>query len=84
MAILRRQSPEAMNQSIMVISLIVQMQEVTDKLNENPDEEPSTEDIRKFLDAFIQYQEYLNKLSKSLDQIKIKLLNELKEKGIEL
>jgi len=83
-AILRRQSPEAMNQSIMVISLIIQMQEVSDKLNENPDEDPSIDDIRKFLDAFIQYQEYLNKLSINLDEIKSKLINELKEQGIDL
>ena len=83
-AILRKQSPEAMNQSIIVISLIIQMQEVTDKLNENPDEDPSIDDIRKFLDAFIQYQEYLNKLTINLDEIKSKLLNELKEQGIDL
>jgi len=60
------------------------MQEVSDKLNKDPDEDPSIDDIRKFLDAFIQYQEYLNKLSISLDEIKRKLLNELKEQGIEL
>ena len=84
MAILRKQSPEARNQSIMVISIIIQMQEVSDKLNKNPDEEPSTEDIRKFLDAFIQYQEYLNILKFGLDEIKKKLLQELKSQGIEL
>jgi len=72
-AILRKQSPEAMNQSIMIISLLIQMQEVSEKLNKDPDEDPSIDDIRKFLDAFIQYQEYLNKL-----------LYELKEQGIEL
>ena len=59
------------------------MQEVSDKLNKDPDEDPSIDDIRKFLDAFIQYQEFLNKLSISLDEIKSKLLNELKEQGIE-
>lgn len=84
MAILRKQSPEAMKQSIMVISLIIQMQEVSDKLNENPDEDPSIDDIRKFLDAFIKYQEYLNILKIGLDEIKKKLLDELKEQGIEL
>lgn len=84
MAILRRQPPESMKQSIMVISQIIQMQEVADKFNNNPDEDPSIEDIRKFLDAFIQYQEYLNILSISLDEIKSKLLIELKEQGIEL
>lgn len=84
MAILRRQPPEAMKQSIMVISLIIQMQEVSDKLNANPDEDPSIDDIRKFLDAFIKYQEFLNKLKIGLDEIKIKLLNELKEQGIDL
>jgi len=46
---------EAMNQSIMVISLIIQMQEVFDKLNANSDQDPSIDDIRKFLDAFIKH-----------------------------
>ena len=45
-AVLRKQPPEAMNQSIMIISLIIQMQEVSDKLNKNPDEDPSIDDIR--------------------------------------
>jgi hypothetical protein len=55
-----------------------------DILNANPDEYPSIDDIRKFLDAFIKYQEYLNKLKIGLDEIKKKLLDELKEQGIDL
>ena len=39
----------------MVISLIIQMQEVFDKLNANSDQDPSIDDIRKFLDAFIKH-----------------------------
>ena len=52
--------------------------------NANPYENPSIDDIRKFLEAFIKYQEYLNKFENGLDEIKKKLLNELKEQGIEL
>jgi hypothetical protein len=75
---------EAINQSIMIIFLIIQMQEVFDKLNANSDEDPSIDDIRKFLDAFIKHQEYLNILHIGLNEIKIKLLQELKSQGIEL
>ena len=52
--------------------------------HKHKDDVPSIDDIHKFLDAFIGYQEYLNKLKIKLDELKKKLLSELKEQGIEL
>ncbi len=82
--ILRKQSPEAMSQSKEIISLINQMQEVSDKLQKNQDEKPSVKDIRKFLNAFIGYKEYLNILNIKFEELTKKFLTELKKQGIEL
>ena len=73
-----------MSQSKTVISYINEMQEVSDKLQINQDEKPSVKDIRKFLNAFIGYKEYLNNINIEFDDLLKKFLAELKEQGIEL
>jgi len=73
-----------MTQSKTVISYINEMQEVSDKLQINQDEKPSVKEIRKFLNAFIGYKEYLNNVNNEFDELLKKFLAELKEQGIEL
>ena len=51
---------------------------------EDQDEVLLIDEMCKYLDAFIGYQEYLNRLKIKLDELKKKLLNELKQKGIDL
>ena len=83
-AIIRKQPPEARNQSIAITSLLLFMQSIGDKLNKDPDFEPSIDEIRQFLDAFIVFSNQINQMTGEINDLRAKFVKELKSQGIDI
>jgi transcriptional regulator with XRE-family HTH domain len=83
-AIIRKQPLEIRSQSIETTKLLLQMQQIGDIIRENPDKDLSIEELQSFLAAFIVFSKQVNDLTEKMNDIREKLISELKAQGIDL
>jgi transcriptional regulator with XRE-family HTH domain len=83
-AVLRKQPAEVRTQSIETTKLILQMQQIGDIIREEPEKDLSIEELQSFLGAFITFSKQINDLTIKMNDIRDKLIQELKAQGIDL
>jgi transcriptional regulator with XRE-family HTH domain len=83
-AILRKETPEARAQSIATTAMLLRIQEIGDKLKDDPEKELSIDELKDFFSSFIAFSKYLNDITAQVNDIRDKLLHELKLQGIDL
>jgi transcriptional regulator with XRE-family HTH domain len=81
--IIRRTSPEQKQDSLNAIKMIFDMQEAADSLMENPDQPPSTKDAKRFINAYLDFRDYVTYLTGLVVSWGSELERVLKEQGIE-
>lgn len=83
-AIFRKQSPEARQQSIETTKMLLRMQNMGDALIRNPEKQPSFEEIRDFVTDFMTFSKQMNDLTGQMNKIRDDLFQALKEQGIDI
>ena len=84
-AVLRKQPQEARNSSIQITNMLLQMQELSEKVNAVPEgEEVPIELITDFYKIFVPFSIGINDMSNQLKELRDKFDEELKNRGIDI
>jgi transcriptional regulator with XRE-family HTH domain len=83
-AVIRKQTPEIRTQSIETTKFLVQMQQLGDIANANPDKEFTFEELQDFFSGFLKFTKQINDLTPQMNAIRDMLIQELKSRGMEL
>lgn len=84
-SVLRKQPSEGRDSSVQLTNMILQMQQLGDRVNAIPkDEEVPVELITNFYQIFVPFSIAINEMSKQLKDLRDKFDAELKNRGIDL
>jgi len=83
-AVFRKQSPEQRAQSIETTKLILQMQQISDIAKEKPDRKFTFEELQGSFSAFLAFSKNINDLTAKMNDVRDKLIQELKAQGIDI
>ncbi|MCZ7553156.1 MAG: helix-turn-helix domain-containing protein [Anaerolineales bacterium] len=83
-AVMRKQPLEVRTQSIQTTKLILQMQQIGDIVKNDPDKELPFDEIQTFFTAFLAFSKQINELTVKMNDIRDKLIQELKSQGVDL
>lgn len=84
-SVIRKQPPEARNQSVVTITMFIRLFELGEELKQIPENEKvPTEIVKQFIEIFIPFSTAINLMTVQLNDIRDKLLEEMKIQGIQI
>ncbi len=83
-SIIRKTSPEHRQESLQAIKMILEMQQASEGFILHPDQEPTTQETKRFVIAFLDFRDYVTSLSGQVVAWGSALEKVLKEQGIDI
>jgi transcriptional regulator with XRE-family HTH domain len=84
-ALIRKQNPEARASSVSTTSMLLRLFSLGEELKSIPEDQPiPVEKTKEFFAIFIPFSDLINKMTSQLNDIRDKLIEEMKIQGIDI